>query len=145
MSPEMTGTTFPKLLREDVEKWGGRVAMRQKQFGIWNEYTWSESYDNTRRFVQGLLALGMEPGDRVCLLGDLAAELYWAIFAAWCNLGISLGIWAGTPAEGVEYILNHSETRFLVVKDQEQVDKALGLKEVLPEGNLVRPQGDEEL
>ncbi|MFC1945034.1 AMP-dependent synthetase/ligase, partial [Chloroflexota bacterium] len=114
------------------EKWGSRVAMRQKEFGIWNEYTWNQSYQKTKFFALGLAALGMSNGDRVCLLGDMETELYWAMFATWCNRGISLGIWAGTPPQGVKHLLNHSETRFLIVRDQEQVDKALEIKEDIP-------------
>ena len=73
-------TTLAAYLLRDVKIWGDRVAMRQKDFGIWHEYTWAQCYEMSKLFALGMLSLGLKRGDKACLLGDNEVETYWAVY-----------------------------------------------------------------
>ncbi|HEX76572.1 MAG TPA: long-chain fatty acid--CoA ligase [Dehalococcoidia bacterium] len=124
MTPEED--TLPKLLRRNYERWGDRVvAIRDKDFGIWQEYTWKYEYEQVKYFGLGLLSLGLKPGDRVAILGDNEPEWYWAAFATQAVHGIVVALFTDAIPDEIEYIVNHSEAKFAVARDQEQVDKFL--------------------
>jgi long-chain acyl-CoA synthetase len=120
--------TFPKLVRENARRIGDKVAIREKDFGIWQSYTWSRYFDEARLIAHGLAALGFARGDRVAIVGDNRPELYWAIMAAQALGGVPVPIYQDSGEKETEYIVDHAEARFAVVEDQEQVDKLLGLR-----------------
>lgn len=125
--------TIPKLLLRNYRKYGDKeVAMRRKDFGIWNEYTWKDSYQMVKNLSLGLVALGLEPGHRVSIIGDYEPELIWAIWAAQAVGGISVVIYTDMMPPEVKYIVENSDSEFVIAEDQEQVDKLLEVKDGLP-------------
>jgi long-chain acyl-CoA synthetase len=127
------GDTWPKVLKYNYEKYGDtHRAMRHKHYGIWQPYTWKDYYLNVKSLALGLMSLGLEPGDKVLILGDNEPEWYYAELAAQAAHGVSVGAYSDlTPAE-IKYIAENSEAGLAVVQDQEQVDKLLQVKDALP-------------
>lgn len=128
----METDTIPKLFLRNVREHGHRVALREKDLGIWKRLTWNEYYEHVRNCAMGLKALGFESGDKVSILGDNCCEWLYADVAAQSLHGIAVGIYPTDVASQVKYILKNSDSRFVVVRDQEQVDKVLHVKEELP-------------
>ncbi|MEJ2740408.1 MAG: AMP-binding protein, partial [Dehalococcoidia bacterium] len=127
------GDTWPKVLKYNYEKYGDRrTAMRYKQYGIWQTYSWKDYYINVKYLALALLSFGLQPEDKLLIIGDNAPEWYYAELAVQSVHGISVGMYSDlTPAE-IQYIAENSEARFAVVQDQEQVDKFLQIKDNLP-------------
>jgi len=128
----MKEDTLPKLFLRNVNQYRDRVALREKDLGIWKRVTWGDYYEHVRNFAMGLKALGFETGDKVAILGDNCCEWIYADLAAQSLLGIAVGIYPTDVASQVKYILKNSDSRFVVARDQEQVDKVLQVKEELP-------------
>jgi long-chain acyl-CoA synthetase len=125
--------TLPKLLKRNFERFGDKkVAMRKKIYGIWKSYTWKDYYENVKYFSLGLVSLGLEPGDKVTILGDNDPQWFWAELATQAAGGTALGIFTDSAPAEVKYITDHSDSKFVVARDQEQVDKMLDLKGELP-------------
>lgn len=125
--------TFPKLLKRNYEKWGEqKVAMRKKKLGIWREYTWQDYYQKVRYFSLGLIRLGFKRGDKLSILGDNDPEWFWAEAGAQAAKGAIAGIFADCLPDEVKYIVEHSDSKFVVCEDQEQVDKLLQIKDQIP-------------
>jgi len=125
--------TLPRLLVEKAALYRDRVAMREKYKGIWQEITWNQYLERVRIFALGLKNLGMVQGDHGSILGENCPEWIFADLAFQSLRCISVGIYPTNSAEQVLYILEHSQSRFVVVKDQEQADKVLAVKDSLPE------------
>ena len=128
----MEADTISKLFLRNVREHGHRVALREKDFGIWKRVTWEDYYEHVRNFAMGLKALGFEPGDKVSILGDNCCEWLYADVAAQSLHGIAVGIYPTDVAGQVKYILKNSDSKFVVARDQEQVDKVLQVKNELP-------------
>lgn len=117
--------SFPALFFQQVEAQGDRVALRRKDYGIWNRISWREYGQKVREASAGLLAIGLERGDRVAILGDNRPE--WLI----CHLAImtigcvTCGVYPTSASEQVAYVVGHSESTVLFVENEEQVDKVL--------------------
>ena len=125
--------TLPKLLLRNYRQWGdSRVAMRKKQLGIWRRYTWQECYERVKSLSLGLVSLGLEAGDKVSILGDNNPEWFWAELAAQAAGGVVIGLVPDSAPQEVKYIVEHSQSKFVVAQDQEQVDKLLQIKDGLP-------------
>ena len=124
--------TFPKLLLEKADLYKGRTAMREKFKGVWQEYTWIEYKDKVRDLCLGLVSLGMKKKDQASILGENCPEWLFADLGIQSLGGVAVGIYPTNSAEQVQYILDHSESKFVIVKDQEQADKVLDVKEKLP-------------
>ena len=125
--------TLPQYFMEKVHKFGGQdVALRQKEFGIWREFTWQESYEQVRSFALGLKALGLEWGDRVCGIGDNDREYLWAFLGLQVAGGAQVGLFTDARPVEIAFIINHSEANFVLAQDQEQCDKLLEIKEEIP-------------
>ena len=108
------------------------VALRQKQFGVWQPVTWSAYAQQARWFGLGLLKLGFEPGQSVAVLGENSKEWVFAQFGVGLVGGITAGVYPTSPAPEVEYLLALSEAPIIVCADQEQLDKVLSIRERLP-------------
>jgi long-chain acyl-CoA synthetase len=125
--------TLPKQFLDKVLKYGDRkIALRQKDFGIWQEYTWQESYQQTRDLCLGLVSMGLKRGDRVCIVGDNDRQHLWVDLAIMSAGGTTVGIFTDAIPSEMEYVVNHSEAVLVFAKDQEQVDKFLEIKEQIP-------------
>ena len=131
--PPESEDTFPKLLRRNYQRWGEkRVAYRYKDFGIWQEMTWKDVYEGVRWLAGGLASLGFGAGDRVAICGENAPEWFMGQMAAQSLGGLAVGLYTdGTPKE-LQYIIDHSEAKIIMVDDQEQVDKILSIREEVP-------------
>ena len=124
--------TFPKLVRDNAERFGSRVAIREKDYGIWQSYTWRDYFDQARLIALGLASLGFARGDKTAVVGDNRPQLYWAVMATQALGGVPVPIYQDSVEKEMQYILDHSEARFAVVEDQEQVDKLLHVKAQCP-------------
>ena len=129
---EDTEDTFPKFLLRNYKIWGDKIAMRKKEFGIWREYTWKDYYENVKYLSLGLISLGFKRGEKISILGDNAPQWFWAECAAQAAGGSAAGIFSDSFPPEVKYIVQHSDSVFVVVQDQEQVDKLLVIKDELP-------------
>jgi long-chain acyl-CoA synthetase len=125
--------TLPALLHRNAEKHGDRrVAIREKEFGIWQAVTWSGYYENVRDFALGLHRLGFKRGDKLAYAGDNRPEGLYSELAVQSLGGAIVGIYPDSRLDQVEYILNHSDSTFVVAGDQEQADKILNIRERCP-------------
>lgn len=127
--------TFPKLLAENARRWPDAVAMREKEFGIWNAFTWAECQRRVRLMALGMCKLGLKRGDVVALIGDNRPEWIWGELAAHAMGALSLGIYQDSLGEEVTFLLNIAEAKIIVAEDEEQVDK---LRELIDETPSVR-------
>ena len=125
--------TFPKYLLRNAERHATRPAMRHKDFGIWQSWTWADQLDEVRAFALGLEAMGVKHGDRIAVVGANRPRLYWTFAAAQSLGAIPVPVYADAVAEEMAYVLGDSGVHFAVVQDQEQVDKIFGFQEQLPE------------
>jgi len=124
--------TFPKLLARNAKIRGDRPAMREKDFGIWQSWTWAEVQDEIRALACGLKSLGLNDGDKVVICGDNRPRLYWSMTAVQAAGGIPVPVYQDSVAEEMKFIYEHAEARFGIVEDQEQVDKVLEIMADLP-------------
>jgi long-chain acyl-CoA synthetase len=124
--------TFPKLLRRNVERFPDKVAIREKDYGIWQSYTWRQYLEQSRLIALGLAALGFTRGDKTALVGDNRPQLYWGMLATQALGGVPVPLYQDSIEKEMEYIVDHAEARFAVVEDQEQVDKLLQVKTRCP-------------
>jgi long-chain acyl-CoA synthetase len=130
--------TLPKLLKRNFERWGEReVAFRDKDYGIWNEYTWEDVYENVKYFSLGLISLGLKPGERAAVIGDNEPQWYWASLGIQAARGITVALFTDAIPNEVQYIVDHSDSKFIVARDQEQVDKLLAVWDNLPKAERV--------
>ena len=132
MIPMEKWDTIPKLITRNYEKWDHRTAMSMKNFGIWQKYSWQDYYEKVKYFSLGLVSLGLEQGDVVCIIGDNEPEWFWGEFATQAAGGIATGIFVDSIPSEVKYIAEHSDAKFAVINDQEQADKFLEIKDELP-------------
>ena len=124
--------TIPKLFVRKAREYGSRVAIREKEFGIWRPITWAQYLENVRLFALGLAALGLRPDDKVAMIGDNRPEGLLAEMAALSGGGVAVWLFQEAMVEEVQYIVNHCDARFLVAEGQEEVDKALAIKARCP-------------
>jgi long-chain acyl-CoA synthetase len=125
--------TIPKLFLQQCKKYGNdKVAMREKEFGIWIPFTWQDYYDNVKHLCLGMVSLGLERGDKVAMIGDNRPEGLWAEMAALCAGGVGVWLFQDCMMDEVKYIIDHSDAKFFVGETQEEVDKALSIKDKCP-------------
>jgi long-chain acyl-CoA synthetase len=124
--------TFPKLVRANAARWPNKVAVREKDLGIWQSCTWGDYERRARRIALGLAALGLARGDKVAIVGDNRPELYWAVTATQALGGVPVPLYQDSIEKELAYIVDHAEARFAVVEDQEQVDKLLHIRAQCP-------------
>jgi len=124
--------TLPILFEKRVNELGEVVALREKKKGLWRPISWNEYYAHVRNFCLGLKQYGLQKGDRVSILGDNCPEWLYADLATQAAGGISVGVYPTNSYVQVKYILDHSQSKFVIVKDQEQADKVLLIKDQLP-------------
>ena len=129
----MTYNTLPQLLKKNAEEYGDRrIAMRVKDRGIWQRFTWKDYYENVKYFSLGLISLGMKRGDKISVLGENKPEIFWAELGVQAAGGTMVGIFTDCTPPEVKFYVTDSDSTFVVAHDQEQVDKLLQIKEDLP-------------
>jgi long-chain acyl-CoA synthetase len=117
------------LILHHARERGGRPAIREKDFGIWQTWTWGEVAREVRAMACAQAAAGFRRGEKLAIVGDNRPRLYWAMAAAQCLGGVPVPLYQDAVAEEMSYPIRQAEIRFAVVEDQEQVDKIL---EILP-------------
>ncbi len=124
--------TFPKVLQHNAKHWPEQVAMREKEFGIWREFTWQDYEDRVKWMALALQDLGVGEQDVVGLLGDNRPEWVWGELAAHAIKGYSLGIYQDSMHEEVAYLINYAKAKVVIAEDEEQCDKLLELGDEIP-------------
>jgi len=120
MSPS---DTFPKLLLQNAERLGDRAALREKDLGIWRETSWRRYGERVCEFSLGLVALGLQRGGKVAIIGDNRPEWVIAELAAQSAGAASVGVYQDSGLAEVLYVIDHCDAKFVIAEDQEQVDK----------------------
>ena len=129
LSPAGDLISIPALLARNARTWGARTAYREKEFGIWQSWTWAEAEAEIRALALGFLALGLTKGDYVAIIGRNRPQLYWSMVAAQAAGAIPVPLYQDAVAEEMAYVLDHCGARFVVCGDQEQVDKVLEIQD----------------
>lgn len=130
----MTGETWPKLLLDQVKKRGEKgVAFRHKEYGVWSEHTWQAYFEKVKLVSLGLIDLGLQPGEKVMVLGYNDPSLYWSFLGVIAARGVATTFPPDASPSETKYVIGHSDSRLAIVQDQGQVDKILEIKEEIPE------------
>jgi long-chain acyl-CoA synthetase len=123
--------TLPKLLIHNAAAIGARPAMRHKDLGVWQAWTWQQVLEEVRAFSIGLAELGLKRGDKFTIIGSNRPRLYWAICAGQALGAVPVPVYADAVADEMAYVLAHAEVMLAVVEDQEQVDKVIAISDRL--------------
>jgi long-chain acyl-CoA synthetase len=131
-TPGLSFTSMTAWLRDIAVSDPDRIGLREKEFGIWQETNYAEYWELVKTAGMALWALGVRPGDRVAIHSE--NRLAWVVsdLAIQGIQAVSVGLYPTNPAPEVEYLLGHSESKVLIAEDQEQVDKALEVRDRLP-------------
>ena len=124
-------TSVPALLHRNATQFAEAPAYREKEFGIWQSWTWSQTRDEVEALALGLLELGANEGDFIAIIGRNRPALYWAMMAAQMVGAVPVPLYQDANAEEMAYVMDHCGARFAVVGDQEQVDKVLEVRDQL--------------
>jgi len=125
--------TFPKLLVLNAAQRGERPAIREKDLGIWQTWTWEQVLGEVRSFALGLAQLGLKRDDKIAIIGNNKPRLYWAMCSAQSIGAVPVPVYQDSVADEIAYVLAHAGVKIAVVENQEQVDKLLSISERLPD------------
>ena len=125
--------SLPALLRRNAATFGSSAAFREKEFGIWQTWSWAKALDEAENFALGLIELGIQPGDFVAVLGRNRPDLYISMIAIQMTGATPVPQYQDSVADEMEYVLAHCGAKFVVAGDQEQVDKILEIQSKLPD------------
>ena len=129
--PPGAPASVPALLRRNAVEFGARDAYREKEFGIWQSWTWADTLAEIEAMALGLLAIGLDRGDHVAIIGRNRPALYWSMVATQMAGGVPVPLYQDAVSEEMTYVLDHCGARFVIAGDQEQVDKVLEAQETL--------------
>ncbi|MGY4480797.1 AMP-binding protein [Bradyrhizobium sp. USDA 3364] len=124
--------TFPKMLRLNAKEHGSEIALREKDFGLWREFTWNDYQTRTHDFALGMVELGLGRGDVIGIIGDNRPDWVAAEVASHAIGAMSLGLYRDVLDEEAAYLLTYGEAKLVFAEDEEQVDKLLGLADRVP-------------
>jgi len=125
-------TTFPRLLLKHAAERPQAPAMREKEYGIWQTWSWARAAEDVRLMSCGLAALGFQPGQNLAIIGDNRPHLYQAFIAAQSLRGVPVPMYQDAVAAEMAFVLQDAEIQFVIAENQEQVDKLLELRETVP-------------
>jgi long-chain acyl-CoA synthetase len=131
VGPEL-GDTFPKLLAGLARTRGDKPAYREKEYGIWQTYTWSQVSEQVTLLAAGLADMGFARGDRLIVVGDNRPRLYWAMCAAQSIGGIPVPVYQDSVVAELTFVVEHAGARFGLAENQEQLDKLLEIQKSVP-------------
>ena len=123
--------SIPTLLQRNAKEYANRPAYREKQFGIWQCWTWAEAEKEIEALALGLINLGVNEGDFVAVIGRNRPHFYWSMVAAQSVGAIPVPLYQDAAAEEMAYVMEHCGARFAIVEDQEQVDKMIDIQDQL--------------
>ena len=123
--------SVPALLHRNAKQFANAPAYREKEYGIWQSWTWAQTRDEVEALALGLLELGANEGDFIAIIGRNRPYLYWAMMAAEMVGAVPVPLYQDANAEEMAYVLDHCGARFVVAGDQEQVDKVLDVQDQL--------------
>lgn len=115
--------TVPRLLARNAAQYPENPAYREKEFGIWQSWTWAETSREIQSLALGFLTIGVQPGDHIAIVGRNRPYFYWAMVAAQSVGAVPVPLYKDAVAEEMAYVLDHCSARFVLAEDQEQVDK----------------------
>ena len=124
--------SIPALLARNAREFGDKAAYREKEFGIWQSWTWAQVSDEINALALGLLELGLNEGDHVAIIGKNRPYFYWAMVAIQSCGAVPVPLYPDAVADEMAFVLDHCSARFVIVEDQEQVDKCLDVNDQLP-------------
>ncbi|MGH1575791.1 AMP-dependent synthetase/ligase [Planktotalea sp.] len=124
--------TTPKLLRLRCQKLGSRTAHREKTFGVWRSHSWNDYFNNAKKLGLGLVSLGLKRGEVVSILSEDSKEWMYTDMGVQSVGGICSGVYTTDSASQLEYLVNNSDSRFLFVENDEQLDKFLQVRDNMP-------------
>ena len=125
--------SVPALLHRNATAFANAPAYREKEYGIWQSWTWSQTRDEVEALALGLLEMGINEGDFVAIIGRNRPTLYWAMMSAQMCGAVPVPLYQDANAEEMAYVLGHCGARFVIAGDQEQVDKVIEVREQLPD------------
>ena len=128
LRPDRALQSTPAYLRLNAKKFAEKPAFREKEFGVWQTWTWSQVEKDVTELALGFLHLGVAEGDFVAIIGRNRPALYWSMLAAQMVGATPVPLYQDAVAEEMAYVLEHCSARFAVADDQEQVDKVLAVK-----------------
>ena len=120
------------VFQHRVDTYSESVCIREKDFGIWNEYTWADWGEHAQLIGYGLHALGLRRGDIVSIASEINKEWMFADLATICMGGVCSGVYPTDASNQVEYLINDSGTKFYFAEDEEQLDKVLSVRDRTP-------------
>ncbi len=135
--PDAPTLTFPRLLLHHAKVRSQNVAFREKDLGIWQTWNWRQVYKEVQALACGLAAKGFARGMQVAIVGDNRPQLYWAMMAAQCLGGVPVPLYQEAPARDMAFVLRDAKIRYVIVEDQEQVDKMLEIQQEYPELSFI--------
>jgi long-chain acyl-CoA synthetase len=131
VSPEGGIQSIPALLKRNATQFGDKAAYREKELGIWQNWTWSETEKEIENFALGLINMGVNEGDFIAVIGRNRPYLYWSMVAAQMVGAVPVPLYQDAVAEEMAYVLGHCGARFVIAADQEQVDKVIDIQDQL--------------
>ncbi len=129
----MTAEVIPKILKQTVEKYGDRVAMRKKEYGLWHDTSWNQLYAQVKNVGAALISMGLKRGDCVSIIGDNCPEWVIIDLGIQCAGGVAVGVYSTNAWPQVEYVLQDSESKFFFVENEEQLDKWMHFRDKVPQ------------
>ena len=125
----MSLETTPQVFRQAVKKYGDRVAMRKKEYGLWHDISWNEYYTLAKYVGTALISMGLQKGDCVSIIGDNCPEWVIIDLGIQCAGGVAVGVYSTNAWPQVEYVIQNSDSRFFFVENEEQLDKWLQFRD----------------
>jgi long-chain acyl-CoA synthetase len=129
---ELSRKTLSQFFLDRVAERGDQVALREKDFGIWQRVTWNQYLEHVKHFALGLHSLGFRRGDHLAIISENCREWLYSDLAAICLGGVSVGVYPTSPYPEVHYVVHHSDSKLVMCEDQEQTDKILEVWDQLP-------------
>jgi long-chain acyl-CoA synthetase len=129
---DTTLDTFPKLLHSHAKLRPDQDAIREKDLGIWQSWTWAEAAAEIRALACGMASLGLQRGDKLAIIGDNRPRLYWGMTAAQALGAVPVPLYQDAVAEEMAYVLDNADVKMALVENQEQVDKMLEVRDRCP-------------